>query len=175
MKLEVPFYSQYTNVTDESWQNRACAMACLKMVMDFFAPNSNPNIDELIEKGLQIQAYLDNVGWVHAGLCMLARNHGFAAYNEEFRSLDIEIEAGLIEMGIRKIRSKLELGLPVIISCSKNFDEFHKPHQIVLVGYDEVGFYYHEPETRDDSGANRYVELETFRNHWRKFAIFVSI
>ncbi len=174
-KLEVPFYSQFADVTLTEWQERACAPTCLKMVIDYLSDNNSKlSTDDLIKEGLEIGAYQDGVGWIHAGLLRIAHNHGICGYNEEFRSRDKEFENILVEKGIEKIRKTLESDVPVIISCSKNFDEVHKFHQVVIVGFDENGFYYHEPHEKDSAGANRFVDAETFRTHWRKFAIFLS-
>lgn len=176
MKLEIPFYSQFTDVTLEEWKERACAPTCLKMVLDFLDPARTVfTIDDLIKEGLGIGAYQDGIGWIHIGLVRLAHNHGFLGYNEEFRSLDKEVENQFIEKTIEKIKDKIEAGLPVIVSCAINWDEIHRPHQVVIVGFDENGFYYHEPhkETKEE-GANRFVDFQTFRTHWRKFAIFLN-
>lgn len=174
MKLEVPFYSQFTDVTLEEWKERACAPTCLKMVLDFLSGGKfEKSIDDLIREGLEIGAYEEGIGWIHVGLVRLAHNHGFLGYNEEFRTLNKDLDQGFAEKGIEKIKQTLKSGLPVIISCSKNFDEFHKFHQVVIVGFDENGFYYHEPHKENkEEGANRFVDFQTFKTHWRKFAIF---
>ncbi len=186
VKLLVPFYSQFNKVTLDGWQDRACAPTCLKMVLQYLSDGDFKfSIDDLILEGTTIVGgYIEGIGWAHAGLIRIAHNHGFLAYDEEFRSIKINIrkksfeksdfEEELVTKGIKKIKKTLENGVPVIISCSASFTDKHRPHQVVLVGYDEAGFYYHEPEARDDSGANRFVDLETFRKHWRKFAIFLN-
>jgi uncharacterized protein YvpB len=176
MKLDIPFYSQFTNVTLEEWKERACAPTCLKMALDFLGEwKFEKSIDELIIEGLEIGAYQEGVGWIHNGLVRLAHNYGFFAYSEEFRSLDKNIENNFFDKAIEKIKSKIDAGLPVIVSCSKNWDEVHKYHQVVVTGYDDAGFFYHEPhkETAEE-GAHRHVSFDTFRIHWRKFAIFLS-
>ena len=176
MKLEVPFYSQFSDVTLDEWKDRACAPTCLKMVLDFLSEGKfEKGIDDLIKEGLEIGAYQEGIGWIHTGLVRLAHNHGFLGYNEEFRSLNKEIESGFIEKGIVKIKKTIESGLPVIISCSKNFDEFQKFHQVILTGFDENGFYYNEPHKENkEEGSNQFVDFQTFRTHWRKFALFLS-
>jgi len=187
MKLEVPFYSQFTDVTLEEWKERACAPTCLKMVLDFLSGGKfEKGIDDLIKEGLEIiGGYEPGNGWTHAGMIRLAHNHGFQAYLEEFRTIKVNVEEKtfsksdfedlLIEKGIEKIKQILNSGLPVIISCSKNFDEFHKFHQVVLIGFDDNGFYYHEPHKEsEEEGANRFVDFQTFKTHWRKFAIFLN-
>ena len=187
IKLDIPFYSQFTNVAQEEWKERACAPTCLKMVLDFLSGGKfEKGIDDLIKEGLVIVGgYEPGNGWTHAGIIRLAHNHGFQAYLEEFRTIKVNVEEKtfsksdfedlLIEKGIEKIKNTLGSGLPVIISCSKNFDEFHKFHQVVLIGFDDNGFYYHEPHKEsEEEGANRFVDFQTFKTHWRKFAIFLN-
>jgi uncharacterized protein YvpB len=175
MKLDIPFYSQFSHVTLEEWKERACAPTCLKMALDFLGEGKfEKSIDELINEGLEIRAYQDGVGWIHNGLVRLAHNHGFFAYSEEFRSLDKEIENTFVDKAIEKVKSKIDAGLPVIVSCSKNWGEVHKYHQVVVTGYDDAGFFYHEPHKESETdGAHRHVTFDTFCTHWRKFAIFL--
>lgn len=186
-KLEIPYYSQYKDVTLESWSERACAPTCLKMVLDYLSEGEfNHSIDDIILEGTTIVGgYIEGVGWNHAGLIRIAHNHNFLAYDEEFRSIKVntesktfeksEFENEMLEKGIEKMKKILGEGKPVIISCSKNFDEIHKPHQVVLTGFDDEGFYYHEPaKNSEEDGAHRQVSFDNFRIHWRKFAIFLS-
>lgn len=191
-KLSVPYYSQHRDVEDPDWQIKSCAIACIKMVMEFLNnDNQNlPSIDELIKEGIIIGAHSTSSGWIHAGLVRLAHNHGYSAYNEEFRSIRVDIaeatfnqsehEEILLNKAISKIKRKIENNFPVIISCSAGWQDIQRYHQVVIIGIEEEGkevkgFYYHEPEAKSElEGANRFVDIETFKTHWRKFAIFLG-
>ncbi|MCR4284309.1 MAG: C39 family peptidase [Parcubacteria group bacterium] len=192
--LDVPYYSQHIDVLDESWQSRACGVICLKMVMDFYNLKSGRVIisaDDLIKEGAYIEGNLPAYGWSHNHLVLLARNHGFMAYPQEFRSHKIdyankkeevsEYEEALIDKGIEKIISSLENGHPVIVSIFKNFEIGDKFHMVLLTGFEsgrgEVkGFYYHDPDSVDkEEGKHRFVPTETFKKYWRKMAIYVNI
>jgi hypothetical protein len=41
-------------------------------------------------------------------------------------------------------------------------------------GEDIEGFYYNDPDDENKKGNNCFVGVDTFRKHWRKFAIFVD-
>ncbi len=192
MKLLVPYCSQYS-ASDPAWRPRVCAIASLKMVMDFLAQKSGddhrvPTLDSLIAEGETIGAHGVN-GWVHAGLCSLARNHGFQCYNQEFKSRIIDLatkgavpgvyETELVDDGIGKIVATLKGGAPVIVSIAKYFTEHGRYHMVVLTGYEEeegraAGFSYHDPESPEEKGGpDLFIDLATFKNGWRKFALFV--
>jgi uncharacterized protein YvpB len=176
MKLQVPYYSQYKEVTDLEWQPKACAITCLKMVLDFEAPNFNttiPTLDELIQEGVSINAY-SNDGWIHKGIVFLSHNHGVPAYQEEFRSVNKEFEKNLTEVGISKILKRLEDKKTSMVSVEKDFEKSGSFHQILIVGYEDGNFLYHEPEEKDETGAFMQVSEERFLAHWRRLAIFIG-
>jgi len=192
--LDVPYYSQYLDASDTSWQPRSCGILCLKMAMDFCSLNTNlkiPSVDELINEGLYIEGNLPAYGWSHNHLILLARNHGLMAYPQEFRSHKIdyvnkmedvsEYEENLTDKGIEKIVSSLKNNHPVIVSIFKDFEVGDNFHMIVLAGFESdgsglKGFYYHDPDSLDaDRGRHKFVPIEIFRKYWRKMAIYVNM
>ena len=191
--LDVPYYSQWLDVKDKKWQSRVCGIVCLKMVMDFFANKDgrkNPSADDLIKENEFINGF-GSFGSDHESLIMLARNHGFHAYRQEFKSLHNDYannkiktsshENRLTDEGVDKKVRKLENGFPVIVSAIKNFSEKDKFHLVVLTGFKKEngklkGFYYHDPDSSDsEEGMHKFVDIDTFKKHWRKMAIYVSI
>ena len=36
------------------------------------------------------------------------------------------------------------------------------------------GFYYHDPEDEQEPGENKFLDVDTFKRYWRKFAIFID-
>jgi len=192
MKLDIPYYSQKDDVSDEHWQKRACGIVSLKMVLDFYAKKEGrdiPSIDELIKEGVAIGGHDPEWGWRHDRIVDLARRYGFHAYRQEFKShihnaaneelIPSAHQDKFIEDGIKKITEVLEEGTPVIISTTKYFTEKDSAHMLVLTGFekegDEItGFYYHDPEPKEEGeGENLFVDRGVFRSQWRKFAIFV--
>jgi hypothetical protein len=188
--LPVPFVSQYSIGRDSDGLSRACGAACVKMILDYRGQN---NIDflSLVREGQTMRgAYISGIGWSHTGLSALLRNHNVGAYAEEFRSVDVDpknreflpsaFEAGHIERGMQKIAGKiLDWKQPVIVSGVKNWKEKDKWHLMVVTGVEKdgdrlTGFFYHDPDDEDKDGRNNFVDKETFRTYWRKFAIFVD-
>lgn len=96
----VPFFSQrldknnykiegFTNVSRAKyWSSRICGLACLKMAIHALT-NRNIQLFELLQKGLEINAYSENVGWYHNGLVKLAQIYGLRSWRE---SIGQEIE-----------------------------------------------------------------------------------
>lgn len=198
MKLNVPYYSQQHDVTNEAWRSKACAIVAVKMVLDFYRVEDErhePTIDELIAEGVAIGGYLP-IGWDHAALIRLFHNHGLFAYNEEFRSCLVDLENpdatictdALVKGGIEKIIAVLDSGSPVIVSAVKYFTEDDKPHVVVITGYEQdefgqvTGLYYHDPEPKEEGGGSAsakagehaFVARADFETHWRRFAIFAG-
>lgn len=195
MILPVPFVSQYEIGRDSDGLSRACGAACVKMLLDY--RGQNVDFLSLMREGQTIKgAYISGIGWAHWGLTALLRNHNVGAYAEEFRSIDVDPknqefrvsthEAGHVERGMQKIAGKiLDWKQPVIVSGVKNWKEKDKWHDMVVVGVeagpvdlqdkrDIKGFYYHDPDDEDMDGRNNFVDKETFRTYWRKFAIFID-
>lgn len=176
MKLSVPYYSQYKDVNDPTFRSRACSITCLKMALDFEASNFNtiiPSLDELIQEGIDIRALSKN-GWEHRGIVFIAHNHGVPAYQEEFRSINGKLAKKLVDMGFEKLIKRLEEGKTAIVSVEKGFGENGDSHQVILVGYEDGHFFYHEPEAKDETGAFRQISEEKFSSYWRHLAIFVG-
>ena len=77
------------------WERRSCGVVCLKMVINYFYPNLNVSIRELIIRGLEKNAYKEKTGWIHRGLVELGEEYG--------------LEGGIESIGenIEKIRDHL--------------------------------------------------------------------
>lgn len=176
MRLSVPYYSQYKEVSDPDWQSRACALACLKMALDFEASNFGtiiPTLDELIQEGINIKAF-GKAGWIHNGIVSLSYNHGVPAHREEFRSKNNKFAKHLATAGCAKFLERLKEGKTSTVSVEADFKDGGEFHQVLLVGHEDGNFLYHEPGAKDETGAFRQVGEETFLRHWRHLAIFIG-
>jgi len=187
--LEVPYVSQYSIGRDSDGLSRACGAACVKMIIDYRKSDSVDLLD-IVREGRTIKgAYISGVGWAHAGLAAILRNHNVGAYSQEFRAIDVDsenqkflpstFESEHIERGVHKIAGKIEEKKPVIISGIKYWRDTDKPHSMLFIGVekegDEIkGFYYHDPEDEEEQGEKKLVDIDTFRRYWRKFAIFID-
>lgn len=176
MKIQVPHYSQFLDVTDELWQPRACGVACLKMLLDVKGVQTPP-LDEMIAQGCAIGAH-GEYGWKHDGLIALAKQYGTRLSRAEWRKSETESEDELNEKGIIFLLSELRAGRPVIVSAIKKFEEADKFHMVVITGFEEIsgavtGFYYHDSDTKTrGEGENFFVPIDTFRAKWRRMAIY---
>lgn len=176
MKLTVPHYSQYLDVTDSMWQPRACGVACLKMLLEEKGEHS-PILDEMIAQGCAIGAH-GEYGWKHDGLVALAKQYGAKLSRAEWRQSDSATPDELNEDGIQFLISELRAGRPMIVSAVKKFQEDDKFHMVVLTGFEEkdsvtTGFYYHDSDTtKRGEGENLFVPINIFRAKWRRMAIF---
>lgn len=174
--LPVPFYSQHIDVKDSEWQERACGIAALKMVIDFLGAKT-PTLDELIRRSVSLGAYGPS-GWIHAGLVSIASQFGVEMKREEFRSSNTVEVQELLKKGINELVISLEEGKPILVSGIKKWIETKKFHMMVLIGFemDEgvlKGFYYHDPDAfTTTEGKDQFVTIETFKKHWRRMAIF---
>ncbi|MFA6338817.1 MAG: C39 family peptidase [Candidatus Paceibacterota bacterium] len=187
MKLETPYYSQLLDVKDKEWQSRSCGIVCLKMAFDFLSPNSTPSVDELIKEGLYIGGHGPQ-GWIHDSLVILAHNHGFNSYKQEFKSLKVDIEnkktdegefqEKFLNDGVLKIKNSIKENTPVLVSIIRQ----GRPdsHMVLVVGFEEnkgelSGFNYYDPNSLNkEEGANKFFTIEDFKNNWRRLAIFVG-
>ena len=162
MKLPVPYYSQYLDINDPFWMLRACGAASLKMIAEYhgvFTPDMTSLCVEARDRG----GYDMVNGWVHEYLLTKAKELGLQAERKE----------GLTS--IDDIVAAIAAGNPVIVSVEKRVLEQTRFHMIVIVGFTEGEFLYHEPESTDrDRGAYRSCDTDTFMNYWRGKAIFIT-
>ncbi len=174
MILEIPFYSQYDDVLDETWRSKACAVTCLKMALDFSSTNT-PSIDELIKEGVSINGYTPH-GWSHDVIVFLAHNHGVPAYREEFRSANTNFQKELENIGLQRIIMAVTKKRGVVASIIKPNDSYHT---VLTVGFEgeemnPTHIVYHDPDTKDGGSAFQKVSLQDFLEKWRKLAIFIG-
>ena len=167
MKLDIPYYSQFLDVESKERMPKACAVACIKMVME--AHKKVPSIDELFAKCENSGGYGPS-GWYHDALVSLVKEYGFSAKRKEWDEA---------ETGINTLKKSLDEGNPVVISAVKYILEQTKFHMVLLIGYEEkdgklTGFYYNDPESLNKEKAkNLFVSIKTFKKEWRRMAIFI--
>lgn len=188
MILDVPYFSQIKDTKKPEWKNKSCGITALKMVLDFYG-KASPTIDELYQKGLNLNGYLENVGWYHHSLVNIAQTLGYSGITrswnitkESFEKLasrgftekDIQIiERQQFLESIYTIKKELSSQHPVIISLPKGFKKGGSGHLVVLIGYDEEGFYVHDPYDQDQPGTNIKLNYNKFKEIFEKRAIFI--
>jgi uncharacterized protein YvpB len=191
--LDIPYLSQFNNLSDVDWQGKACGITCLAMVLAYYEGEPRP-LGNLIELGEEVEAVNNKGDWYDSGLCSVANRLGYSAFRRRWAlsKPDIEVfkaegrtdednaayEESALKEGLYTIENTLRLGIPVIVSVSKNFDEEKKGHLVVLTGYEKdgellSGFYYNDPNARGTIRKDEYAHLEKFLKHWKKRGIFV--
>jgi uncharacterized protein YvpB len=162
MKLPVPYYSQFLDISDSFWMLRGCGAVSLAMVLEY---HGAPQLDilsfcnEAKEKG----GYDMTNGWIHDYLVTRALEMGFVSERKE-NLADLD-----------EILASLAAGNPVIVSVEKRVLEQKRFHMLVVVGYEDGSFIYHEPESTDRGcGQYRMCDTETFMEYWRGKIITVS-
>lgn len=153
------------------------------MALKALKTDFNLSVDELLEEALNIKAWSDTGFWIHNKIAILAHNYGAAAYAEEFKSIPFGIETkyakDILNYGIEKIYNflKNENGF-VLVSIPKNFDNLDKPHTVLFHNIKEEDgkkyFIYNDSEKEKVNGENLEINIEDFKNKWRKLAIFIN-
>lgn len=163
---EVPHLSQFLDISDNYWTNRACGAVCLGMALAYFGkPISDLNTfcAAAEQKGYFYQTY----GWAHQGLVELAREAGFNGYRSE---------GGTIEDIAKEIRA----GNVPILSVSKKLFGVSRRHLVVAVGTlsnengEVIGLYIHDPETLYRIKEPQYVSKKLLNADWSKRYIVIS-
>lgn len=186
-KIDIPYYSQYDHVKDESWRPRACGVTSLKMVLDWAGKAREKTVDDLIEEGVVVGGYTKEYGWSHDTLVRILRNNELSAYRQAFKSRVFDcakkvfnvnpFESTLMDAGVKKIVDNLRNGVPVIVSMESAYWGKEETHLVVLSGYDDEskGFFYHNPNNQStDEYFYALITENDFKKYWRKMAIFVE-
>ncbi len=124
MKLLVPYYSQFVDITDSFWMLRACGACSLKMALESHGVQVS-DILTLCNEAKESGGYDMQNGWVHDYLVTKAQEFGVQAFRKE----------GITDLV--EIISYLKEGNPVIVSVEKRALEQKRFHMIVFVGYEE--------------------------------------
>ncbi len=181
MKLDIPFFSQYADQIASEWQSRICAIACIKMVLDFSGKEIDPM--KIVEDGLIISkkladsgrplgGYTNEFGWGHDVLVFLLLQNEILAYRQEFKGNDM-----FSMRGIEKIRRSIDAKKPVMVSLAKDIkNPKTSGHLVVVTGYDDQkGLYINDPEKKTiTEGKDSFIAIEDFIASWKKLAIFVE-
>lgn len=153
---QVPFYSQFKDVTPASWKKLSCGIASLAMLIDFYG--SAISVDTLLEEGIASGAYIKNAGWSHAGLIGLAQKHGLGGRT-----------VGLAHLSMAQAFDQLTQALdegPVMASVHYTFDPSNPiPHLVVVNGVSDGLVYYNDPAETAGGGT---VSVEQFQSAWKK-------
>lgn len=155
---EVPFYSQFTDISSPQWRAVGCGIAATAMLVDYFTEDMNVSVDALLNEGIASGAYLQNAGWIHAGLIALAEKRGLRGSSVSLANLSPK--AALIEL------ENVLVDGPVMASVYYTFTPGHPiPHLVVI--NDIVGdtVYYNDPAEPSGGGS---ISVEKFLPAWKQ-------
>ena len=153
----VPFYSQFTDISDPAWRGVGCGIASVAMLIDYYS-DKPVNVDVLLATGRKAGAFLPDAGWTHAGLIDLARPYGLTG-----------VTTGLSHLSMAEafaaLRSAVAAG-PVMVSVHYTFDRSNPiPHLAVITGIDDTLVYYNDPA--EPAGENS-LSIAQFQSAWKQ-------
>lgn len=155
--FEVPFYSQFADISSASWQKVGCGIASLAMLIDFYADGVE-SVDSLLNRGIASGSFLSDAGWIHAGLIGLSKKYGLdgGSYSLAGESSD---EA------FAQLESVLKEG-PVMASVHYTFEPTNPiPHLVVVRGVRDGLVFYNDPAEPAGGGS---LSIEKFKRAWKQ-------
>lgn len=187
----------------ENEKPRICALACMKMIVDYLSPEKAKNISlEGIFSDMSGVDGRNSIGdWQHKDQVKWLKSQGLIAWrrnwlapsqdpsyfveNEGYSNNQLVAvsEQIIAELGLKKAKrtdqiryslvNSLLAGLPVIISVRDKELPGSQNHQIVLCGYDQAQNTWKFVDPMLEEGSVEYSD-EYFMKYFNKRAIFVS-
>ena len=154
---DVPFYSQFTDITPVAWRKIGCGIASVAMLIDFYS-SEEVSVDELLQQGIDANAYLDDAGWTHSGLINLAKQFGLSGQSNGLTHLTMDV-------AFDELTSAVSKG-PVMVSVHYTFQPTNPiPHLAVVTGIDAEYVYYNDPA---ESVGQNSISIAQFQSAWKK-------
>jgi len=154
---DVPFYSQFNDISAAGWQKLGCGIASLAMLIEYYEPGI-VSVDTLLDEGISSGAYLSGAGWIHYGLVRLSNNYGLDGKNYDFSSSGMDF-------AFEKLKDALNNG-PIIASVHYTFEPTNPiPHLVVINGIDGDTVYYNDPSEGSGGGS---ISASKFKSAWKK-------
>ena len=159
---DVPFYSQFKDITSPKWQKVGCGIASLAMIIDFYS-NDPVSVDALLKKGIASNAYDQNAGWKYKGLIDLSKQYGLNGTYFDWRKLDTQT-------AFEKLKPLLKNG-PVMISVHYKFDPKSTiPHLVVINGIEGDTVYYNDPA---EKSGEKEISTAKLLSAWKKKVVII--
>lgn len=163
---QMPFFSQFADISDSSWQKIGCGIASLAMIIEYYEPGEI-TVDGLLRQGIDAGAYLQNAGWIHQGLINLSKQYGLSGHTKDL--------SGSSNADALKALVKATEESPVIASVHYTFEPTNPiPHLVVIRGVKGDTVYYNDPA---EPGGNGSISAEKFLKAWKKryIAIYPNV
>ncbi|MDP2598247.1 MAG: C39 family peptidase [Candidatus Liptonbacteria bacterium] len=160
---DVPFYSQFRDISATGWQKLGCGIASLAMIINFYRPGT-VSVDKLLKEGIAAGAYLKNAGWKHRDLALLAGRYGLEGESYDLSRLGMKTAFGRFE-------ETLKNG-PAIASVYYKFDPKSTiPHLVVITGVKDGRVYYNDPA---GLAGGKEISVADFMKGWKKRFITIE-
>ncbi|MEK7063352.1 MAG: cysteine peptidase family C39 domain-containing protein [Patescibacteria group bacterium] len=158
---EVPFYSQFADITSQKWQKVGCGVASLAMIIDYYKPAVA--VDTLLKQGIASGAYLQSAGWTYKGLIGISTKYGLDGDSYDLGKLSTK-------KAFAQFKKELEDG-PVIASVHYKFDPKSTiPHLVVIDSIDGDVVYYNDPAAKV---GQKQISTTDFLKAWKKRFIVI--
>lgn len=162
--FDVPFYSQFKDISEEKWKKNACGIADVAMIIEYYKPGII-SVNNLLYKGIESGSYDERFGWSHKGLIDLAKKYGLTgeAYSYSNKSMDF---------AFNNLTTALESG-PIIASVHYKLEPTNIiPHLIVVTGTKDDLVYYSDPA--ENTGGSS-ISIQKFKDAWKKRYITIRL
>lgn len=161
---EVPFYSQFSDISAPEWKKIGCGIADAAMIINYYKPGA-VSVDDLLKEGISSGAFVPRAGWSHKGLASLFDAYGLAGKSYDLSGLNMD-------SAFLEFTKQLKNG-PAIASVFYKFDRNSPiPHLVVITGIKDGSVYYNDPA--DDSGG-KTISISDFQRAWKKRFITASL
>lgn len=146
------------------WSWRICAIACIKMVMNYFKLDNGESMAVLTKDCLRLGGYdlKNDKGWFHRILITYLQQKGLNA-------------APLMFFSWKELVKSVANKTIFIVSISENerkVNPLHEGHLVVIVGirmdHDQRGIYYLDPSSLNSSIKNN-LSFISWQSFWRVF------
>jgi predicted double-glycine peptidase len=159
---DVPFYSQFKDITSPTWQKVGCGVTSLAMVIDYYTPAA-VLVNTLLKQGIAAGAYEPNAGWTYKGLIDLSNKYGLNGASYDLATLSTAA-------AFAQFSEYLKDG-PVIVSVHYKFDPKSTiPHLVVINGIVGNTLYYNDPAAKT---GEEQISTANFLKGWKKRFIVI--
>ncbi|MBI2627234.1 MAG: C39 family peptidase [Parcubacteria group bacterium] len=166
----VPFYSQFSKDNPKIWRYRGCGITALKMIFDYWQKIDkkfeSPKVEEILKTGLQLNAYIEKVGWSHKGLVEISRKFGYDGCNYDLAQTDVKEAYQALINDLNKF--------PILASVWNFRPNSKDGHVVVLTGISENIAHMNDPKEKNELNGYKKISLDSFLKSWKKryIAIF---
>jgi ABC-type bacteriocin/lantibiotic exporter with double-glycine peptidase domain len=159
---DVPFYSQFTDISSASWRGKGCGITSLAMVIGYYK-QSPISVDNLLAQGIAANAYESDAGWTYNGLIKVAQEYGMSG-------VAYDLSSSKTSVAYAQFESALKSG-PIIASIHYKFDPKSTiPHLVVIDSIQNNIVYYNDPAAKS---GEKQVSVDTFLSAWKKRYIII--